>query len=125
MAALGSSRAVAQATGLGSAALAAMNLLFGAGCYGVAFAFLSRQKGLRRNFYVYTSLGLILVLVSTAIPLPFELRAVWHHASLLHVSILAINVGIIVYLARQLARTGHHPADLPSSDDRTGAERSL
>jgi uncharacterized membrane protein (DUF2068 family) len=51
-----------------------------------------------------------LVLVSTAIPLPFELRAVWHHASLLHVSILAINVGIILYLAKQLARTPHHPA---------------
>ena len=48
-----------------------------------------------------------LVLVSTAIPLPFELRAVWHHASLLHVSILAINVGIIVYLAKQLARVRH------------------
>ena len=58
---------VAQATGFGAAALAAMNLLFGAGCYGVAFAFLARQQGLRRNFYFYTSLGLILVLVSMAL----------------------------------------------------------
>ena len=58
---------VAQATGFGVAALATMNLLFGASCYGVAFAFLARQQGLRRNFYFYTSLGLILVLVSTAL----------------------------------------------------------
>ena len=58
---------VAQATGFGAAALAAMNLLFGAGCYGVAFAVLARQQGLRWNFYFYTSLGLILVLVSMAL----------------------------------------------------------
>ena len=60
---LGGAVHVAQATGFGAAALAAMSLLFGAGSYGVAFAFLTRQKGLRRNFYFYTSLGLILVLV--------------------------------------------------------------
>jgi hypothetical protein len=36
---------VAQATGFGTATLAAMNLLFGAGCYSVAFAFLARQQG--------------------------------------------------------------------------------
>ena len=58
---------VAQATGFGAAALAAMNLLFGAGCYGVAFAVLARQQALRWNFYFYTSLGLILVLVSMAL----------------------------------------------------------
>jgi hypothetical protein len=58
---------VAQATGFATAALAAMNLLVGAGCYGVAFAFLARQQELRRNFYFYTSLGLILVLVSMAL----------------------------------------------------------
>ena len=58
---------VAQATGFGATALAAMNLGVGAGCYGVAFAFLARQRELRGNFYFYTSLGLILVLVSTAL----------------------------------------------------------
>jgi hypothetical protein len=57
---------VATVTGSGAVALAAMNLLVGAGCYGVAFAFLGRQ-GLRRNFYFYTSLGLILVVVSTSL----------------------------------------------------------
>ncbi|MEP7309514.1 MAG: hypothetical protein ABJA98_28750 [Acidobacteriota bacterium] len=58
---------VAQTTGFGAAALAAMNLLFGVGCYGVAFAFLARQQELRRNFYFYTSLGLILLLTSMAL----------------------------------------------------------
>jgi hypothetical protein len=56
---------VAQATGSGVTALALINLAFGAGCYGVAFAFVARRQGLRRNFYFYTSLALILVLVST------------------------------------------------------------
>src|SRR4029079_5809414 len=56
-----------QATGFGTSALAAMSLLIGASCYGVAFAFLSRKLGLRRNFYVYTLPGLILVLVSLAL----------------------------------------------------------
>jgi hypothetical protein len=59
---------VAQATGFGGTALAVMSLLTGAGCYGVAFAFEARD-GLRRNFYFYTSLGLILVLVSVALML--------------------------------------------------------
>jgi hypothetical protein len=58
---------VAQATGFGTTALAAMSLVIGAGCYGVAFAFLARRLGLRRNFYFYTSLGLILVLASLAL----------------------------------------------------------
>ena len=58
---------VAQATGSGASALAAMNLLVGTASYGVAFAFLARQQGLRRNFYFYTSLGLMLVLVSMAL----------------------------------------------------------
>ena len=58
---------VARITGHGAAPIAAMNLVVGAGCYGVAFAFLARLRDLRRNFYFYTSLGLILVLVSTAL----------------------------------------------------------
>jgi hypothetical protein len=58
---------VARATGFGAVPIAAMTLLVGGGCYGVAFAFLSRKVDLRRNFYFYTSLGLMLVLVSTAL----------------------------------------------------------
>lgn len=58
---------VARTTGHGAVTIAAMNLAVGAGCYGVAFAFLARLRDLRRNFYFYTSLGLMLVLVSTAL----------------------------------------------------------
>ena len=58
---------VARATDFGAAALAAINLAFGIGCYAVAFAFVARRQGLRRNFYFYTSLALILVIVSTAL----------------------------------------------------------
>jgi len=66
---------VAHATGFGAGMLAAMNLLIGAGSYGVAFAFLARQQGLRRNFYFYTSLGLILVLASMALLLTNPMMA--------------------------------------------------
>jgi hypothetical protein len=66
--ALGSGGAiyVARTTGFATMPLGAMNLLAGAGCYGVAFAFLARRQGLRTNFYFYTSLGLMLVLASLA-----------------------------------------------------------
>ena len=66
---LGGAVYVAQATGFGTTTLAATSLLFGAGCYGVAFAFLAHQRVLRRNFHFYTSLGLILILVSMALML--------------------------------------------------------
>ena len=85
---------VAQATGFNVAAFAAINLAVGAGCYGVAFAFLARQQVLRRNFYFYTSLGLILVLVSTALLLTGPALALtW------------ITLGVLTtWLARQTAR---------------------
>jgi hypothetical protein len=69
---------VTAATGAGAVTLAAMNLIVGAGCYAVAFAFPGRQHALRRNFYFYTSLGLLLVMVSTALLLdPALLTFVW------------------------------------------------
>ena len=84
---------VAQATGFGIMPLAAMSLVIGAGCYGVAFAFLARRLGLRRNFYFYTSLGLILVLASLAL--------------LLGGAAVALTWAIVAVLATWLAwRTG-------------------
>ena len=69
---------VTAATGAGAVTLAAMNLMVGAGCYAVAFAFSGRQDALRRNFYFYTSLGLLLVMVSTALLLePALLTFAW------------------------------------------------
>jgi len=58
---------VAQNTGSGAQALSGINLAVGAACYGVALAFVARRQGLHRNFHFYTSLGLVLVLVSTAL----------------------------------------------------------
>lgn len=56
---------VAAVTGAGERVLAVINLAAGAGCYGVAFAFIAKRQGLRQNFYFYTSLAIVLVLVST------------------------------------------------------------
>jgi hypothetical protein len=85
---------VTRATGFGSTALAAMNLCVGAGGYTVAFAFLGRQ-GLRRNFYFYTSLGLGLVLVSTALLLASGPLALAWSALALATSWLALRTGRI------------------------------
>src|SRR4051794_31428389 len=85
---------VAAATGSGAATLAGMGLLIGAGCYGVAFAFLG-QQGVRRNFYFYTSLGLILVLVSTALLLANAALALAWTALAVTASWLALRTGRI------------------------------
>jgi hypothetical protein len=58
---------VASVTGAGERVLAVINLIAGIGCYGVAFAFIARRQGLRQNFYFYTSLAFVLVLVSTTL----------------------------------------------------------
>ncbi len=58
---------VARATGTGGALLVAIGVACGIGCYGVAFAFVARRQGVRRNFYFYTSIALVLVLVASAL----------------------------------------------------------
>ena len=90
---------VARATGFATATLAAMNLLVGAGCYGVAFAFLARRQELRRNFYFYTSLGLILVLVSMALLLSGQTVALaWTALGVLTIW-LALQTGRVTLLS--------------------------
>jgi len=86
---------VARATGFGAIALALTNLAFGVSCYGVAFVFVARRQGLRRNFYFYTSLALILVLVSTNVLLESSrLALTWASLGVL-TSWLAWRVGRI------------------------------
>ncbi len=83
-------------------ALALVNLMVGVGCYGVAFAFVARRQGLRRNFYFYTSLGLVLVLVSSRMLLgPTAVALVW-----------AVVAVLTAWLARELRRValGLHAA---------------
>ena len=60
---LGGALSVTRATGSGAPALGVASALFGAACYGVAFAFIERTQGRARNVYFYTSLAVVLVLV--------------------------------------------------------------
>jgi hypothetical protein len=53
--------------GAGAVLLALINLAFAVGCYATAFAFVARRQAVRLNFYFYSSLGLILVLVSAGL----------------------------------------------------------
>jgi hypothetical protein len=66
---------VAAITGAGERALAVINLAAGVGCYAVAFRFIARRQGLRHNFYFYTSLAIVLVVVSTHLMLRREAAA--------------------------------------------------
>jgi hypothetical protein len=66
---------VAQSTGMGVGLLVSIGLACGIGCYGVAFAFIARRQGIRRNFYFYTSMALVLILGGTALGMPYP--AIW------------------------------------------------
>lgn len=64
---LGGALAVARASGAGVTALGVASLLIGAGCYAVAFAFVSRRQGLGANFYFYTTLALVLAVAGCGV----------------------------------------------------------
>jgi len=67
---LGGAISVTRATGAGTMTLGIANILFGAACYGVAFAFIDRQQNRGRNVYFYTTLALVLVVVGSNLLLP-------------------------------------------------------
>jgi hypothetical protein len=56
---------VAERTGAGTLGLAVINLLFGVGCYIVAFVFM--RQGRPRNFHFYSALALVLVITSSSL----------------------------------------------------------
>jgi hypothetical protein len=66
---------VAQTTGSGTRLLVSIAVASGVGCYGVAFAFIARRQGVRRNFWFYTSMALVLIVGGTAIGVPYP--ALW------------------------------------------------
>lgn len=91
---LGGAVYVAAVTGAGEHVLAVINLAAGAGCYGVAFAFIAKRQGLRHNFYFYTSLALVLVLVSTTLMLQ-------------HAAAASTFAGLAILAAGLAWRVGH------------------
>src|SRR3954470_20323463 len=69
---------VGQPTGGGTQLLASIAAAWGVGFYGVAFAFIARRQGVRRNFYFYTSMALVLIVGGMAIGVPYP--ALWWSA---------------------------------------------
>jgi hypothetical protein len=102
---------VASVTGAGDHVLAAINLAAGVGCYGVALAFVATRQGLRQNFYFYTSLGIVLILVSTSLLLDRPAAAVafsalaivaaWLARRVDHLALNLHTVGYALAAARQ------------------------
>jgi hypothetical protein len=65
-------------TGSSATALGVAGLLFGAGSYGVAFAFVDWRRGGWKNFVFYASLGVVFILAGTALTVDATSQAlVW------------------------------------------------
>ena len=56
---------LASFTGAGVLPLAVINFAAGVACYAVAWVFVATRQGLSRNFYFYTSLAIVLLMVSS------------------------------------------------------------
>jgi len=67
---LGGAAYVTRTTGVGTLPLGLATLALAGGCYGVAVAFVERRQGRHRNFFFYTSAGLVFALVGSALVLP-------------------------------------------------------
>jgi hypothetical protein len=73
---LGGATYVAVRTGMGSAAFGAASIALGVAAYAVAFAFVEKRQNGRTNFYFYTTVGILMVLVGTALAFPDAARGV-------------------------------------------------
>ncbi|MBI4537726.1 MAG: hypothetical protein HY712_07190 [candidate division NC10 bacterium] len=67
---IGGASYVARTTHVGTLPLGLATVAVAAGCYGVAVAFVERRQGRRRNFFFYTSAGLVFALVGGLLVLP-------------------------------------------------------
>jgi len=67
---LGGAAYVTHTAGVGTLPLGLATLALAGGCYGVAVAFVERRQGRHRNFFFYTSAGLVFALVGSAMVLP-------------------------------------------------------
>jgi hypothetical protein len=81
---LGGAIYVASRTGMGAAGFGAASVVFGLAAYGVAFAFVETHQRGRANFYFYGAVGILMVVVGTALALPPAARGlVWALLALL------------------------------------------
>jgi hypothetical protein len=91
--AFGGAAYVMSSTGSGASVLGLASLGFGAGSYGVAFAFVDWRRGHWKNFAFYTTLGLALVLAGTWLSLGEPARAVAWTALALGAALLGLRFG--------------------------------
>ncbi|HSM92183.1 MAG TPA: hypothetical protein VLT47_04795, partial [Anaeromyxobacteraceae bacterium] len=73
---LGGATWVAIRSGMGAAGFGAASVALGVAAYGVAFAFVERRQRGRGNFHFYATIGLLMVLVGSALALPPVARGV-------------------------------------------------
>ncbi|MEY2669608.1 MAG: hypothetical protein RJA59_2246 [Pseudomonadota bacterium] len=84
---------VAVRSGMGQAGFGVFAILFGAGAYAVAFAFVERRQKIRENFYFYTSVGIVLLLAGVALLLGEPARSLAWGALALGVAFQAPRKG--------------------------------
>lgn len=67
---LGGAAYVTRTAGVGTLPLGLATLALAGGCYAVAVAFVERRQGRHRNFFFYTSAGLVFAMAGCALVLP-------------------------------------------------------
>jgi len=77
---LGGAAYVTHITGVGTAPVGFVTLALAGGCYGVAVVFVERRQGRHRNFFFYTSAGLVFALVGFALVMPMPTFALVYAA---------------------------------------------
>ena len=131
----GGAVSVTRATGALPTMLAVAGLVFGATCYGVAFAFIDRREQHGRNVYFYTTLALVLVLAGFTLVLDGQwlglvfaalavlASALWSRIGrlfmLLHAAAYLVAAGLVSdtwsYCTGTLATFGVGPWALPGA----------
>ena len=105
---------LAQLTGVGVLPLAVVNLAAGASCYAIAWVFVASRQGLTRNFYYYTTMAIMLLLVSS--------RLLLGEAGLaLACSVLAVLACVVWHRSGRTAMMWHGAAYLAVAAMASGA----
>jgi hypothetical protein len=97
---LGGAAFVTAKVGMGATALGALSLAFGAGAYGVAFAFVERRQHSAVNFYYYTTIAIAFVLAGATFLLPAVPRAIFWAA-------LALGTAVAARRAERITLAAH------------------
>jgi len=113
IAGLGGAAYLTHMTRGGGLALGVATLALAAGCYGAAAVFVERRQGRRRNFYFYTSAGLVFALAGGALAIPSAAVGLVY-------AVLGVVAAWVGRLSRHITYRAHGAAYLTAAVVATG-----